>query len=201
MRELLGNERGISLPGGMLAAAGVATILAGSFVLSQGMIRVSVDEHRSGGDHIHLMVPGAIVPAALAFVPAREIGRHMPLEARRHLPVVQAALQELSRLPDCTLVEVDSRDEHVRIRIQDGRVVIDVNDGEDEVHVTMPLSTARSVLRKVEAAAEYATGEMKGSDGWGCDEAHEGGHLHLDCHDSKDAADEESREGDDGATL
>ena len=159
MRSVLGNERGISLPGGMLAAAAVVTILAGSFVVSQGMIRVSVDEKRPGGEHIHLMVPGAIVPAALAFVPAREIGRHMPLEAKRHLPVAEAALQELSSLPDCTLVEVDSRDEHVKIRIRDGKVVIDVNDGEDEVHVTLPLSTARSVLRKVARAAEYASGE------------------------------------------
>ncbi|HEU5180855.1 MAG TPA: hypothetical protein VFW45_08680 [Candidatus Polarisedimenticolia bacterium] len=200
MRKLLGNERGISLPGGMLAAAGVATILAGSFVLSQGMIRVSVDEHRDGGDHIHLMVPGAIVPAALAFIPAREIGRHMPLEAKRHLPVVEAALQEISRLPDCTLVEVEGRDEHVRIRIEDGRVVIDVNDRGDEVHVTMPLSTARSVLRKIQSAAEYATGDPDGSGGWGCTHVHEGGHHEVDCHDSEGADDKETDDGD-AATL
>ena len=199
MRRILGNERGISVPGGMLAAAAVVTILAGSFVVSQGMIRVSVDEHRPGGDHIHLMVPGAIVPAALAFVPAREIGRHMPVEARRHLPVVQAALQELSNLPDCTLVEVDSRDEHVRISIRDGRVVIDVNDGEDEVHVTMPLSTARSVLRKMERAAEYATGDPEEGGGWGCRRGHRGGHHDDDAE--RDEAGRASQEADSGATL
>jgi len=196
MRKLLGNERGISMPGGMLAAAAVVTILAGSFVLSQGMIRVSVDEHRDGGDHIHLMVPGAIVPVALALVPARAIGQHMPLEAKQHLPVVEAALQELSRLPDCTLVKVDSKDEHVRVSVRDGRVVIDVNDGEDEVHVTMPLSTARSVLHKIQAAAEYASASPD-TGGWGCS-------RHRHHGDNQDADDEDAaaaRDEDEGASL
>lgn len=199
MRKLLGSERGISLPGGMLAAAGVVAILAGSFVLSQGMIRVSVDENRPGGEHIHLMVPGAIVPAALAFVPASEIGRHMPVEAKRHLPVVEAALQELSKLPDCTLVEFDSENEHVRIGIRDGRVVIDVNDGEDEVHVTMPLSTARSVLRKMQRAAEYAASDLDEGGGWGCHRGHRGGHHDDDAE--RDEAGSASQEADSGATL
>jgi hypothetical protein len=200
MRRLLGNERGFSLPGSMLAAAGVVTILAGSFVLSQGMIQVSVQEHRPGGDHIRFMVPGAIVPAALALVPSSEIGRHMPLEAKQHLPVAQAALQELSNLPDCTLVEVDGRDEHVQIKIRSGKVVIDVIDHEDEVHLTLPLSTARSVLRKMVRAAEYASSDREGSGSWGCHHGRDGSHGHG--HDSDDVEDEGgARDGDDEATL
>jgi hypothetical protein len=159
MLNLLRSERGFSVPGGMLAAAGVGALLTGSYLYSQGLIRVSVHEKREGGEHIRLVVPGAIVPLALAFVPAKEIGRHMPAEARQHLPVVQAALGELQRLPDCTLVQVDGPGEHVRIRVQDHQIIVDVDDHEDEVHVTLPLSSLNSVMAKVGRAAEFATSE------------------------------------------
>ena len=169
------------MPGGMLAVAGVGAILAGSYVYSQGLIRVSVHENRPGGEHIRLAVPGAIVPLALAFVPASEIGRHMPAEARQHLPVVQAALGELQRLPDCTLVEVDSPGEHVRIRIQDGAMVVDVKDHEDEVHVTVPLGSLRSVTAKIGRAAAYASRDgdahHEKSGAWG-HAGHHGSHGH-----------------------
>ena len=159
MLSIFRSERGFSVPGGMLAAAGVGALLTGSYVYSQGLIRVSVHEKRAGGEHIRLAVPGAIVPLALAFVPAREIGRRLPPEARQHLPVVEAALGELQKLPDCTLVQVDGPGEHVRIRVQDHRMVVDVDDHEDEVHITLPLSSLHSVMAKIERAAELSPQE------------------------------------------
>jgi hypothetical protein len=184
MLSIFRSERGISAPGGMLAVAAVGAILAGSYVYSQGLIRVSVHEKHAGGEHIRLAVPGAIIPVALAFVPAKEIGKHMPAEARRHLPVVQAALDELQRLPDCTLVQVDGRGEHVRIRVQDGLLVVDVDDHEDEVHLTLPLSSLRSVMAKLGRAAEFSSqgrdddSEISGIWGHGC--RHGAGHHDED---------------------
>ena len=154
MGRWLRSERGLSVPGGMLAAAGVAAILAGSYVYSQGLIRVSVQEKRPGGDHIRLVVPGVVVPVLMALVPASEIGKHMPAEARQHLPLVQAAMDELQKLPDCTLVEVEGRGEQVRVRVREGLMVVDVNDSGDEVHVTLPLSSLRSVLAKLSRASD-----------------------------------------------
>jgi hypothetical protein len=165
MLNILRSERGFSVSSGMLAAAGVSTILAASFVYSEGLIRVSVHENRPGGDHIRFAVPGAIVPIALAFVPARIIGEHMPIEAKQHLPVVQAALSELKKLPDCTLVEVEGPDEHVQIQVRDGQFVVDVHDRSDEVHLTVPLSSVESAMSKVIAAAQYA-GTGDDEDGW-----------------------------------
>lgn len=152
------------MPGSMLAVAAVATIFAGSYLYSQGLIRVSVQENRPGGDHIHLAIPGAIVPMVMAFVPAGEIGKHvqMPAEARKHLPIVEAALGELQKLPDCTLVEVDGPQEHVRVKVWSGELVVDVTDHGDEVHVTLPMGSVRSVLSKVERAVELAA--ANGSD-------------------------------------
>jgi len=185
MLNLLRSERGFSVPGGMLAAAGVGALLTGSYLCSQGLIRVSVHEKRAGGEHIRLVVPGAIIPLALAFVPAKEIGRHMPAEARQHLPVVEAALGELQRLPDCTLVQVDGPGEHVRIRVQDHQMVVDVDDHEDEVHLTLPLSSLRSVMAKVGRAAEFAPSENEsdgaGSGTWSHAGHHRGGH-HDEVH-------------------
>jgi|GEM_PF-342618 len=180
MLNIWRSERGFSVPGGMLAAVGVGALLTGSYIYSQGLIRVSVHEKREGGEHIRLVVPGAIVPLALAFVPAKEIGRHMPAEARQHLPVVEAALGELQRLPDCTLVQVDGRGEHVRIRVQDHQIVVDVDDHEDEVHLTLPLSSLSSVIAKMGRAAEFA-GSEKACDGdvtgtWRHAGHHGGGH-------------------------
>jgi len=178
MLKIFGNERGFSLPGGLLAAAGVGTILAGSFVYSQGLIRVSVNEKHPGGEHFRIAVPGAIVPMAMALVPAREIGKHMPIEARRHLPMIEAALDQLKRLPDCTLVEVDGPDEHVRIRVEGGQMRVDVDDSGDEVHVTLPLGSLRSVMGKLQRAAEYAGEGGQDSDDtdWDFDWDHEGHH-------------------------
>ncbi|MCI0411113.1 MAG: hypothetical protein L0191_21535, partial [Acidobacteria bacterium] len=172
------SERGFSVPGGMLAAAGVGALFAGSYLYSQGLIRVSVHEKRPGGEHIRLAVPAAIAPLALAFVPAKEIGKHMPAEARQHLPVVEAALNELQRLPDCTLVQVDGPGEHVRIRVLDHQMVVDVNDHQDEVHLTMPLGSLRSVMAKLGRAAEYSSGEnaCDRSGAWGHAGHHGSGH-------------------------
>ena len=178
------SERGISVPGGILAVAAVGTIFAGSYLCSQGLIRVSVSEKHPGGDHIRLAVPGALVPLAMAFVPASEIGRHLPAEARRHLPVAQAAMDELQKLPDCTLVTVDGPEEHVRIQVKGGKLVIDVNDHADEVHVTLPMSSLRSVMAKLERAAEYSSGEGENSGATSHTWKHEW--RHRSCSHDKD---------------
>jgi hypothetical protein len=156
MFRALRSERGITTPGTLLAVAGVGAILTGSFLYSHGLVRVSVNEKRPGGDHISLFIPGAVVPVATAFVPAQKIGQHLPPEARQVLPVALAALRELRNLPDSTLVQVDSDREHVRVRLENGSLMVDVDSDDEEVHVSLPLRTMNSVLAKLESAARYA---------------------------------------------
>jgi len=194
MLNIFRSERGLSVPGGMLAAAGVGAILAGSYLYSQGLIRVSVQEKSPGGEHIRLAVPAAIVPLALAFVPAAEIGKHMPAQARQHLPMVEAALNELQRLPDCTLVQVDGPREHVRIRVEDGKMVVDVNDHEDEVHLALPLGSLRSVLAKLHRAVEFSPkdGDSELSGAWSHPGHHGGGHHDEECDVTREVDDDGS---------
>src|SRR5579871_6796453 len=50
---------------GAVGTMAVATV----YTFREGTIRVDVDEHRSGGSHVHFWVPAAAVPAVLHFVP------------------------------------------------------------------------------------------------------------------------------------
>jgi len=41
---------------------GGTLVLAGAYTMREGLIRIDVDEFRSGGSHVHLWVPAAAVP-------------------------------------------------------------------------------------------------------------------------------------------
>src|ERR1043165_3009594 len=55
-------------------------VFAGVYTFREGVIRVDVDEHHSGGSHVHFWVPAAAVPMAMHFVPKRHF-RKLPPEA------------------------------------------------------------------------------------------------------------------------
>jgi hypothetical protein len=129
---------------------GGALLLAGTYTFHEGVIRVSVDEDRQNGDHVHVIVPAVIVPAAMRFVPERDLDR-AAREAGRYMPVLEALSKELSRLPDFELVSVDSLEEHVRVRTEGRRLVIDVREPGETVHVACPLSTLRHIAEDLRA--------------------------------------------------
>lgn len=118
--------------------------LAAAYTFHEGVIRVSVDEARVGGDHVHLVLPATIVSAGMRFVPQRDLG-HALREAEPYLPMLESFSKELSRLPDFELVSVDDSEEHVRIRTENRHLVIDVRTNEETVHVSVPLATLRHV--------------------------------------------------------
>ena len=95
-------------------------LLAGAYTFHEGVIRVSVDEDRQNGDHVHLVVPAVIVPVAMRLVPEHDLDRAVR-EAGPYMPVLEALSKELSRLPDFELVSVDSPEDHVRIRTEGRR--------------------------------------------------------------------------------
>jgi len=116
-----------------------------------GAVRISVDEKRQGGDHVHLIVPALLVPIGLHLVPEKEF-RKQSAEMREWLPAVKAASQELERCPDATLVEVIGRDEHVSIRKSGDSLLIDVDDPHETVHVSFPVRVVTSAVRRLEAS-------------------------------------------------
>ncbi len=128
---------------------GGTIVLAGAYTFREGVIRVDVDEFRSGGSHAHMWVPAAAVPMAMHFVPSQHM-RHASEQAREALPILHAIVKELKKYPDAEFVQIDDNDEHVRIRTHDGRLQIDVDAPDEKVHVLCPLSTIEDVTSQLE---------------------------------------------------
>jgi len=127
----------------------VGTIaVAGVYTFREGVMRVDVDEHRDGGEHVHLWLPAAAVPMAMHFVPQREMDKASH-QAREFMPVARVAAHELKRLPDSVLVEVQDQEEHVVISTHHGAIKIDVTGPEEDVHVQCPLETIEDVTDEI----------------------------------------------------
>src|SRR2546430_15946388 len=139
------------------AALGVGgtLVLAGAYIMREGMIRVDVDEYRSGGSHVHMWVPAAAVSMAMHFVPSKYM-RHASEQAREVLPVLHAIITELKKYPDADLVEVVDDDQHVWVRTYGGKLQIDVDAPDEKVHVLCPLSALEDVTSQLEERSPAA---------------------------------------------
>jgi hypothetical protein len=133
---------------------GGTLVLAGAYTMREGVIRIDVDEFRSGGSHVHMWVPAAAVPMAMHLVPDKH-WRHASDHAREAMPILHAIVKELKRYPDSEFVEVDDSKQHVRVRTVGGRLQIDVEAPDEKVHVLCPLSTIEDVTLQLE---EHASG-------------------------------------------
>ena len=133
---------------------GGTLVLAGAYTFHEGVIRVEVDEYRSGGSHVHLWVPAAAVPMAMHFVPGEHL-RHASEQAREALPVLHAIVKELKKYPDADFVEVVDHEQHVHVRTLGGKLQIDVDAPDERVHVLCPLSAIEDVTGHLE---EHAPG-------------------------------------------
>ena len=125
-----------------------AAIAGGAFVYDLGAVSIHVQEKKSGGENIRLILPAAAGPVALWMVPKEKL-REGAKEARPYLPAIEAAAQELSRCPDFTLVEVTNPHEKVHIAKRGGHLVIDVDDENETVHVSVPLEAARLIAAQL----------------------------------------------------
>jgi hypothetical protein len=133
---------------GMLFLTGATALTGGVMAYNAGAIRVSVDESKPGGDHVHIIVPAIIVSPAMGLIPEKELQKHAK-EIRPWLPAIRAACKELERAPDAVLVEVIDQKEHVTITKRGGAIYIDVVDENENVHVALPLHTIHSVAERL----------------------------------------------------
>ena len=133
---------------------GGTLVLAGAYTFREGVIRIDVDEYRSGGSHVHMWLPAAAVPMAMHFVPGKQI-HHASERASEALPVLHAIVKELKKYPDADFVEVVDHDQYVRMRTHGGKLQIDVDAPYEKVHVLCPLSAIEDVTSQLE---EYAPG-------------------------------------------
>jgi len=137
------------------------TAVAAAAYTFGGVMTVDVVD-RSEGVNIHLPVPMALVDVALSRValPAVasagfgsidahdfDFGIGGQIDLRELSPVILDLLEELDELPDMTLVEVVDRGDFVRISKVDGELVVEIDEPDASVEVTVPM---RGVLRIAE---------------------------------------------------
>ena len=86
------------------------------------------------------------------FVPKHHL-KDAAEQAREFLPVVHALFKELKKFPETDFVEVKDDNEHVQIRTRAGKLQIDVDSPDENVHLLVPLSTLDDVVDELEASA------------------------------------------------
>ena len=126
-------------------------LVAGAVVSSEGFIHVKVHEKQTNGTHISLVVPAMIVPVTLKFVPNHYLAEGS-VNLRRYLPVIDAAISGLADCPDGPLVEVTDGDQHASVVKSAGSIVVDVDDPDETVHVSVPLHATQSAIDEIAAA-------------------------------------------------
>ena len=117
---------------------------AAIYTFREGVIRVDVDEYRSGGSHVHLWVPAAVVPIALRCAPKDHL-QDAAENIKPWIPTIRQLAKELEKYPEANLVEVSDGDDHVQIRTHAGKLQIDVREPGQSVHVAVPISTLEDI--------------------------------------------------------
>jgi hypothetical protein len=127
-------------------ALGLASTVAFAaiYTFREGVIRVDVDEYRSGGSHVHLWVPAAVVPVALRFAPKDHL-QDAAENIKPWIPTIRQLAKELEKYPEANLVEVVDGTDHVQIRTHAGKLQIDVREPGETVHVAVPISTLEDI--------------------------------------------------------
>src|ERR1700746_3337266 len=95
--------------------------MAGAYVFHEGVIRVDVDEHRTGGSHVHLWVPATVVSVGMHLAPKDQLN-HATEVARPFLPVFREVSRELEKYPNVELVDVTDAQDHVRVAMVEGKL-------------------------------------------------------------------------------
>jgi hypothetical protein len=137
-----------------LGVAVVGTVLVtGAAVSSEGFIHVKVHEKQPNGTNVNLFIPAALATIALHFIPERNLKGRDSNELRSCLPMIDAAIPSLYDSPDGVLVEAEDADDHFLVQKRGTSIVVDVNDREDVVHVSVPLRAAQSAIHQVAEAS------------------------------------------------
>jgi hypothetical protein len=150
----------------VFAVALNATLLAGIAVYRvarHGAAMVSVHEKRPDGVQIRLPVPVGLVHLALRFVPRDEMAACDP-ELRRWLPAARSVVAEIDRAPDGVLVEVQTPNERVVIAKRDGKITVDVDTRDENVHISMAPGGLGEILDALSSRVGPPTGGARESD-------------------------------------
>lgn len=141
---------------GAALVLGILIVATALTVFHWGILTVEV--HERGGDDVNIRCPGFIVPAVMAFLPDDSF-----VKARDHLskvpPNLHESIRTLAHIPDCVLIDVFDKGEHVTVAKRHASLVVDVDAPDEKVHLSIPIATLGSVFEKIQEAADKARRE------------------------------------------
>jgi hypothetical protein len=132
--------------------ASATLALAGAWVFHEGVIRVDVDEARSGGSHVHFWVPATTVSTGLRLTP-RHYLRQAADKSRDYLPVLRELAKELQKYPNAELLDVRDASNHVHVSVKGGKLYLDAVSDNEDIHISCPTVTLEDVADRLEDAA------------------------------------------------
>jgi hypothetical protein len=129
----------------------VQTVVAGAVFLAMG--GVAVCRIDSPDVNLFIPVPTQVVDAGLMVarvaIPDRERDQ-MRSEVGPWLPLIESITDELASVPNGTvLVSVETGQEKVSVRKTLGRLTVDVDTEDTDVHVSLPARSARRIARQL----------------------------------------------------
>ncbi len=134
-----------------LIAVGTA-VAGGALISSEGFVHVKVHEKFQGGHNISIVVPATLATTSMHFMPKRHL-KEACENMKEWGPTAHAAVEQLEKMDDFTLVEVTGKDQHVKVSKEHGSIIVDVNDPENTVYVSTPLRAIEATLKEIEASA------------------------------------------------
>jgi hypothetical protein len=127
-------------------------VLAGAYTFHDGILRVDVDQDRLNGDHVHVWAPAAVVPIAMHVVPNRHLDQAAG-QVAQYLPALRAMTRELKKYPEAEFVDVQDGKDHVRVGTHRGKLVVDVDEPGEQVHVACPVAMIEDVMSELASRA------------------------------------------------
>ncbi len=130
-----------------------ATVAGAGLLCSEGFVNVNVVRHeRHDNGQIHVIAPAMLAPIAVRLIPSYKLYRASE-KIQPWLPTIHAAIEGLNEAPDLTIVEVSDPDEYVQVTKSGSRVLVDVADVDETVHVSVPIKAIDSTVSALAAAA------------------------------------------------
>lgn len=152
----------------LLAKIGIGALgtvlVAGAALSSEGFIHIKVHEKQTNGTNVNLIVPAALLPTVLHFVPKEQMHVN-DRDLQQALPIIDAAVPALEGCPDGVLVEVTDPGEHVMMAKSGSSLVFDANDQGDEIHLSVPLRATQSMIHVI-AEKEAGSTSFPGTESW-----------------------------------
>lgn len=136
-----------------LAVVVCGTAAAGAYAWHQGgSMRLAVHESRTDGIDLDVTLPGALVNAAIALCPMPE---NLTLDPRWDglLPALHDVADQLTKMPDAVIVDVDDHGDRVRVAKVGRELVVRILSRDERVEIAIPITSVKRLVAKLEARA------------------------------------------------